>query len=164
MALVEKLDALFGANTAQQLLRKAKSVSKKTNVEVLDHDGWTKTGWQNGAGDASVLWFHDDGRILALTFDHESELSLFDHRDADAQRAYLTGLPDDMRQLVASDANHDPLSTLSDAAGTVAVVTGAFWRDDHGWQIADGLKERICADASLELLDTGYGFCLRPFA
>ncbi|MFT0848198.1 hypothetical protein VR010_10635 [Actinomycetaceae bacterium L2_0104] len=161
MPIVDQLNERFGEKTPGQLRRKAARVAKKAGNPESMIGSWRRYCWADGAGSVAAWFFGDGERILVLTVDHESDLSQYSDGDADVQSQYFEGLPEDMRELVVGDAVQKPLLPIGEEPVTSA--TGIFWHDREGWHMTDGLARFIDADEDLELIDTGIGFCLRPF-
>lgn len=192
MPVIPRLQEMFAGRTITTMKRKAASVARKAGFEPVTQDGWTLYCWSNGGGDSSAWFFRSGGKsgtsrstadageeILVLTFDHASDLNLYDAHFVDQVGLYR-GLPDAMRTLVENRLPGDPFlspthsdllrwARPSSAEGpndlpeATVPATGIFWFDGEDWWITDGLQDYIDTHEDVEILDTGIGFCLRPF-
>lgn len=153
---------LYG-RTMTELRERAVVVADVVGLVPTQEGPWSRYAWENGGGDAAVWFFHEDERALLLTVDHESDLNLYSDGDGDGQRDLFRGLPDDMLELVVGREDEAPLLTMPYKDTRVTFATGVFWFDGTEWRIAEGLSERIDADESLRLRDTGIRFCLSPY-
>ncbi|MGP3735795.1 hypothetical protein ACTWJ9_21825 [Streptomyces sp. GDS52] len=77
-------DAMWDALVATPLpevRRRAAVVDDLAGVEPVTVTGARRLAWNDGGGQSAVWYFAEDGRVLLLTFDHESELNLYAEGD-----------------------------------------------------------------------------------
>lgn len=136
--------------------------------EDIDH-GANSVGqrwvWNDGGGQSTVWHFFSDGRVLLLTFDHESPLNLFGTGAYAEQLALYAGVPEDMLSVVLNQPeNYESLNLVDDAIGaTVHYAGGIFWCDGTQWHIAQGLVD-YCQTHDLDLWeDSGFSYCIEPY-
>lgn len=157
------------------LKRRAKIVDTLKEIEPVELAGAERFAYDCGDGDALAWYFAADGKVLLVTFLHESELNTFDCHEEEGedyavQRSYFKGVPEDLVALVENQEETDELLIIDDATGgrTIQVATGVYWCDGNSWHVAEGLREH-CQNAGLDVFDEGgfymvYQYVLgRPF-
>lgn len=116
----------------------------------------------DGSGDVAAWWFTPSGLGLLVTFDHESELSLYDRGTYADQRRYYDGVPDELVALVLDRGDEPLLNVPHDGTPRLHVATGVFWSDGGPWRMATGLA-RVLDERGLTWADTGLDLGLHPY-
>ena len=140
------------------LKRRAKIVDTLEGIETVELAGAERFASDCGDGDALAWYFTDDGKVLLVTYMHESELNVYDFheeegKDYAVQRSYFRGVPDDLVALVENQDETNEMFNIEDPAGrTIQVATGVYWSDGNTWHIAEGLLEH-CRNEGLDVFD-----------
>ncbi|RFU86922.1 hypothetical protein DY218_09775 [Streptomyces triticagri] len=153
------------AMPVDEVRRRAAIVADFTGVEPMRVDTAERLAWHDGGGQSTVWYFLPDGRILLLTFDHESPLNLYAEGTYADQQALFDGVPADLRALVQDrPENYESLNIVDTTTGaTIHYAGGVFWFDGTHWHIADGLLTH-CARESLDLfIESGLDYCLDEY-
>ncbi|BDH58034.1 hypothetical protein [Tsukamurella sp. PLM1] len=119
-------------------------------------------------GQAAGWFFADDGRVLLLTYEHESVLNFYD--DYASQLSVFGGVPDELVAMVADrPESYEFLNSENDEGGTLPHASGVFWFDGARWHVAQGLVE-YCAAHDIALFadgafshDVGYDYALGDY-
>ncbi|MUM16012.1 hypothetical protein FZI91_12370 [Mycobacterium sp. CBMA271] len=141
----------------EEVRRRASIIDQWNDIESVDVPGGTRYAWNDGGGQSSGWFFADDGKVLLLTYEHESTLNFYDS-DYAGQSEIFQGLPDELVALVANQPeNYEFLNLTETATGnTLPHASGVFWFDGTIWHIAAGLIA-YCEKNGINLL-TGTGF------
>lgn len=125
--------------------RRASIVDTWNGIEPVDVPGGVRYAWNDGGGQASGWFFADDGRVLLLTYEHESTLNFYDD-DYAGQRALFDGVPAELVAMVANrPENYEFLNVDSGNGETLPHASGVFWFDGAAWHIAQGLVDYCVA-------------------
>ncbi|MEU3600215.1 hypothetical protein ABZ714_16070 [Streptomyces sp. NPDC006798] len=154
-------DALT-ATPLPEVRRRAAVVDALTAIEPVTVPGAHRLAWNDGGGQSAVWYFAEDGRVLLLTFDHESELNLYAEGDYALQESLYGGVPDALVELVRDrPENYESLNLKDPVTGrTIHYAGGVFWYDGTRWHIADGLTE-YCRREGIDLFgESGFDYCL----
>lgn len=143
-----------------EVRRRAAIVDRWNDIAAVEVPGGVRYGWNDGGGQASGWFFADDGRVLLLTFEHESPVN-FQVRDYGGQAELFAGVPAELVELVANRPPSYEFSTVTDAAtgNTLPHATGVFWFDGASWHIAPGLVT-CCERRSVDVFaGSGFEYC-----
>jgi hypothetical protein len=154
-------DALT-ATPLPEVRRRAAVVDELTEVEPVTVPGAHRLAWNDGGGQSTVWYFAQDGRVLLLTFDHESELNLYAEDEFALQESFYGGVPESLVDLVRDrPENYESLNLTDPATGrTIHYAGGVFWYDGTRWRVADGLAE-YCRREDVDLFgESGFDYCL----
>ncbi|MBS4100082.1 hypothetical protein [Tsukamurella paurometabola] len=133
--------------------RRAAIVDTWNGIEPVDVPGGVRFAWNDGGGQAAGWFFADDGRVLLLTYEHESVLNFYE--DYASQLSVFGGVPDALVAIVADrPESYEFLNTENDQGRTLPHASGVFWFDGARWQIAQGLVE-YCATHDITLIADG---------
>ncbi|MFM9368214.1 hypothetical protein [Streptomyces sp. Da 82-17] len=157
-------DALRALPTAE-LRRRTAIVTEVTEIAPMTVDGAERHAWNDGGGQSAVWYFTTDGRVLLLTFDHESDLNLYAEGTHALQKSLYDGVPADLRALVENrPENYESLNLVDEDTGAaIHYAGGVFWHDGEQWHIAEGLRTH-CAREELDLFtDSGFDYCLSEY-
>ncbi|MFE3020620.1 hypothetical protein [Streptomyces sp. NPDC059256] len=157
-------DAL-AATPIPEVQRRAAVVNDLAEVEPVTVTGARRLGWNDGGGQSAVWYFADDGRVLLLTFDHESSLNLYAEEDFALQESFYQGVPESLVALVRDrPENYESLNLTDPATGrTIHYAGGVFWYDGTHWHVADGLAE-YCRREEVDLFgESGFDYCLKIY-
>lgn len=134
---------------------RAAIVDAWNDIEHVDVPGGTRYAWNDGGGQASGWFFADDGRVLLLTYDHESALNFYDD-DYSAQRSLFEGVPTELVAMVANQPENYEFLNVGTTGDTLPHASGVFWFDGSAWHVAQGLTD-YCAGNGIDLYtDTGF--------
>lgn len=134
--------------------RRAAIVDTWNDIEPVDVPGGVRFAWNDGGGQAAGWFFADDGRVLLLTFEHESSLNFYDD-DYAGQRAVFDGVPTDLVAMVANQPSNYEFLTIANTEGeTLPHASGVFWFDGAAWHVAQGLVD-YCATHDISLIADG---------
>ncbi|MGJ3559686.1 hypothetical protein ACR6C2_17090 [Streptomyces sp. INA 01156] len=134
-------------------------------VEPVTVTGARRLAWNDGGGQSAVWYFAEDGRVLLLTFDHESELNLYAEDDFALQESFYEGVPESLVALVRDrPENYESLNLTDSATGrTIHYAGGVFWYDGTRWHVSDGLAE-YCRSEDADLFgESGFDYCLAVY-
>lgn len=154
-------DAL-AATPLPEVRRRAAVVDDLAEVEPVTVPGARRLAWNDGGGQSAVWYFAEDGRVLLLTFDHESELNLYAEDDFVLQESFYEGVPESLVVLVRDHPeNYESLNLTDSATGrTIHYAGGVFWYDGTRWHVSDGLAE-YCRREGADLFgESGFDYCL----
>ncbi len=154
-------DAL-AATPLPEVRRRAAVVDDLAEVEPVTVAGARRLAWNDGGGQSAVWYFAEDGRVLLLTFDHESELNLYAEEDFALQESFYEGVPESLVALVRDrPENYESLNLTDSATGrTIHYAGGVFWCDGTRWHVSDGLAE-YCRREDADLFgESGFDYCL----
>ncbi|MFD3517622.1 hypothetical protein [Streptomyces sp. NPDC058657] len=154
-------DAL-SATPLPEVRRRAAVVDGLTGVEPVTVPGARRLAWNDGGGQSAVWYFAEDGRVLLLTFDHESTLNLYAEQDFALQESFYKGVPESLVALVRDrPENYESLNLTDPATGrTIHYAGGVFWYDGTRWHVSDGLAE-YCRREDTDLFgESGFTYCL----
>ncbi|MFF4172857.1 hypothetical protein [Streptomyces sp. NPDC001744] len=157
-------DAL-AATPLPEVRRRAAVVDELTGVEPVTVPGACRPAWNDGGGQSAVWYFAGDGRVLLLTFDHESELNLYAEGDFALQESFYEGVPESLVALVRDrPENYESLNLTDPATGrTIHYAGGVFWYDGARWHVSDGLAEH-CRREDVDLFgESGFDYCLDAY-
>jgi len=132
------------------------------DVAPVTVSGARRLAWNDGGGQSAVWYFADDGRVLLLTFDHESDLNLYAEEDFALQESFYKGVPEALVGLVRDRPENYESLNLTDPATdrTIHYAGGVFWYDGTRWHVSDGLAE-YCRREDADLFgDSGFDYCL----
>ncbi len=148
-----------------ELHRRAAIVDDLTEVAPVTVPGAERLAWNDGGGQSAVWYFAEDGRVLLLTFDHESELNLYAEEDYELQESFYRGVPESLVALVRDQPeNYESLNLKDPASGrTIHYAGGVFWFDGVRWHVAEGFEEH-CRREGIELfVESGFEYCLGDY-
>ncbi|MCX5037980.1 hypothetical protein QMA61_07935 [Streptomyces coelicoflavus] len=157
-------DAL-SATPLPEVRRRAAVVDALTGVGPVTVPGAHRLAWNDRGGQSAVWYFADDGRVLLLTFDHESELNLYAEEDYALQESLYDGVPEALVALVRDrPENYESLNLTDSATGrTIHYAGGVFWYDGTRWHVSDGLAE-YCRREDEDLFgESGFAYCLGAY-
>ncbi|MFI6641141.1 hypothetical protein [Streptomyces sp. NPDC050504] len=154
-------DALT-ATPLPEVLRRAVAVDGLVGIEPVAVPGARRLAWNDGGGQSAVWYFAQDGRVLLLTFDHESSLNLYAEDDYALQESFYKGVPEPLVELVRDrPENYESLNLTDPATGrTIHYAGGVFWFDGADWHVAEGLADH-CRREDVDLFnESGFDYCL----
>ncbi|MFD1833253.1 hypothetical protein ACFSJS_26970 [Streptomyces desertarenae] len=157
-------DAL-AATPLPEVRRRAAIVDELAGVEPVAVTGARRPAWNDRGGQSAVWYFAEDGRVLLLTFDHESELNLYAEGDFALQESLYEGVPASLVALVRDrPENYESLNLADSATGrTIHCAGGVFWCDGARWHVSDGLAE-YCRREDVDLFgESGFDYCLDAY-
>ncbi|MFI6941754.1 hypothetical protein ACIBI4_20975 [Streptomyces sp. NPDC050418] len=147
------------------LHHRAAIVDDLAEVAPVTVPGAERLAWNDGGGQSAVWYFAEDGRVLLLTFDHESELNLYAEEDYELQESFYRGVPESLVALVRDQPeNYESLNLKDPESGrTIHYAGGVFWFDGARWQVAEGFEE-YCRREGIELFaESGFDYCLSDY-
>ncbi|WP_439678656.1 hypothetical protein [Embleya sp. MST-111070] len=123
-------DAL-AATPLPEVRRRAAVMDDLAGVAPVAVTGARRLAWNDGGGQSAVWYFAEDGRVLLLTFDHESALNLYAEEDFALQESFYRGVPESLVALVRDrPENYESLNLTESATGrTIHYAGGVFWYD-----------------------------------
>ncbi|WP_405387838.1 hypothetical protein OG596_07650 [Streptomyces sp. NBC_01102] len=154
-------DAL-AATPLPEVRRRAAVLEELAEVEPVRVAGAQRLAWNDCGGQSAVWYFAEDGRVLLLTFDHESDLNLYAEQDFALQESLYEGVPESLVALVRDrPENYESLNLTDPETGrTIHYAGGVFWYDGTRWHISDGLAE-YCRREDADLFgESGFDYCL----
>ncbi|MER6120263.1 hypothetical protein [Streptomyces sp. NPDC001743] len=157
-------DAL-AATPLPEVRRRAAVMDELAEVAPVTVTGACRLAWNDGGGQSAVWYFAEDGRVLLLTFDHESDLNLYAEDDFALQESLYKGVPDDLVALVRDrPENYESLNLTDPATGrTIHYAGGVFWYDGTRWHVSDGLTD-YCRREDTDLFgESGFDYCLNVY-
>ncbi|OSC71198.1 hypothetical protein B5181_07380 [Streptomyces sp. 4F] len=161
-------NAMWDALTVTSLTeirRRAAVMDDLAEVEPVTVPGARRLAWNDGGGQSAVWYFTEDGRVLLLTFDHESQLNLYAEDEFVLQESFFEGVPDSLVTLVRDrPENYESLNLTDATTGrTIHYAGGVFWYDGTRWHVSDGLAE-YCRREDLDLFsESGFDYCLDAY-
>ncbi|PAN00331.1 hypothetical protein CJI59_17740 [Streptomyces sp. Alain-F2R5] len=161
-------NAMWDALTVTSLTeirRRAAVMDDLAEVEPVTVPGARRLAWNDGGGQSAVWYFTEDGRVLLLTFDHESQLNLYAEDEFVLQESFFEGVPDSLVTLVRDrPENYESLNLTDTTTGrTIHYAGGVFWYDGTRWHVSDGLAE-YCRREDLDLFsESGFDYCLDAY-
>ncbi|MEU2674406.1 hypothetical protein ABZ622_37230 [Streptomyces sp. NPDC007164] len=161
-------NAIWDALAATPLLevrRRAAVVDELAEIEPVTVTGAHRLAWNDRGGQSAVWYFAEDGRVLLLTFDHESDLNLYAEEDFALQESLYEGVPESLVALVRDrPENYESLNLTDSATGrTIHYAGGVFWYDGTRWHVSDGLVE-YCRREDADLFgESGFDYCLDAY-
>ncbi|AXK31763.1 hypothetical protein DVA86_02955 [Streptomyces armeniacus] len=159
----EELWKALAATPVDELERRAVIAGELADVPARKVGSATRYAWNDGGGQSAVWYFVPDGRVLLLTFDHETALNLYAEGDYALQESLYDGVPEDLVRLVRDrPENYESLNLKDEETGaTIHYAGGVFWYDGEQWRPADGLMAH-CERSGLDMYEeSGFGFCLQ---
>ncbi|MFJ6697984.1 hypothetical protein ACIQM4_18215 [Streptomyces sp. NPDC091272] len=157
-------DALV-ATPLPEVRRRAAVMDERAGVEPVAVPGARRLAWNDGGGQSAVWYFAEDGRVLLLTFDHESELNLYAEEDYALQESLYDGVPESLVALVRDrPENYESLNLTDSATGrSIHYAGGVFWYDGTHWHVSEGLA-RYCRREDIDPFgESGFEYCLRGY-
>lgn len=148
-----------------EIRRRAAVMDDLAEVEPVTVPGARRLAWNDGGGQSAVWYFTEDGRVLLLTFDHESQLNLYAEDEFVLQESFFEGVPDSLVTLVRDrPENYESLNLTDTTTGrTIHYAGGVFWYDGTRWHVSDGLAE-YCRREDLDLFsESGFDYCLDAY-
>ncbi|MFH9414740.1 hypothetical protein [Streptomyces rochei] len=148
-----------------EIRRRAAVLDDLTQVDPVTVPGAHRLAWNDGGGQSAVWYFTEDGRVLLLTFDHESVLNLYAEDDFALQESFFEGVPESLVTLVRDrPENYESLNLTDATTGrTIHYAGGVFWYDGTRWQVSDGLAE-YCRREDVDLFgESGFDYCLDAY-
>ncbi|MDI3098786.1 hypothetical protein QJ054_17205 [Streptomyces sp. AN-3] len=148
-----------------EIRRRAAVVDDLAQVDPVTVPGAHRLAWNDGGGQSAVWYFTEDGRVLLLTFDHESVLNLYAEDDFALQESFFEGVPESLVTLVRDRPENYESLNLTDArtGRTIHYAGGVFWYDGTRWQVSDGLAE-YCRREGIDLFgESGFDYCLDAY-
>ncbi|WP_411576543.1 hypothetical protein [Streptomyces mutabilis] len=148
-----------------EIRRRAAVMDDLAEVEPVTVPGARRLAWNDRGGQSAVWYFTEDGRVLLLTFDHESQLNLYAEDDFVLQESFFEGVPDSLVTLVRDrPENYESLNLTDATTGrTIHYAGGVFWYDGTRWHVSDGLAE-YCRREDLDLFgESGFDYCLDAY-
>ncbi|MDV6290944.1 hypothetical protein [Streptomyces rochei] len=148
-----------------EIRRRAAVLDDLAEVDPVTVPGAHRLAWNDGGGQSAVWYFTEDGRVLLLTFDHESVLNLYAEDDFALQESFFEGVPESLVTLVRDrPENYESLNLTDATTGrTIHYAGGVFWYDGTRWQVSDGLAE-YCRREGLDLFgESGFDYCLDAY-
>ncbi|NEC76186.1 hypothetical protein [Streptomyces rochei] len=148
-----------------EIRRRAAVLDDLAQVDPVTVPGAHRLAWNDGGGQSAVWYFTEDGRVLLLTFDHESVLNLYAEDDFALQESFFEGVPDSLVTLVRDrPENYESLNLTDATTGrTIHYAGGVFWYDGTRWQVSDGLAE-YCRREDVDLFgESGFDYCLDAY-
>ena len=155
----------LAATPLPEVRRRAAVVDDLADVTPVTVAGARRLAWNDGGGQSAVWYFAQDGRVLLLTFDHESDLNLYAEGDFALQESLYEGVPESLVALVRDrPENYESLNLIDSATGrTIHYAGGVFWCDGTRWHVSDGLTEH-CRRQGVDLVrESGFGYCLGAY-
>ncbi|MFD5965755.1 hypothetical protein ACFWGR_05930 [Streptomyces sp. NPDC060311] len=148
-----------------EVRRRAAVLDELAGVEPVTVPGAHRLAWNDGGGQSAVWYFAEDGRVLLLTFDHESELNLYAEDDHALQESLYDGVPEELVALVRDrPENYESLNLTDPATGrTIHYAGGVFWYDGTRWQVSDGLAEYCRREDEDPFGESGFDYCLTDY-
>ncbi|TWS25835.1 hypothetical protein FK268_00750 [Tsukamurella sputi] len=152
-----------------EVRRRAAIVDTWNDIEPVEVPGGKRFAWNDGGGQAAGWFFAADGRVLLLTYEHESTLNFYDGDFAE-QRAVFGGVPEDLVAMVANQPENYEFLNVSDNEGaSLPHASGVFWFDGAQWHVAPGLIE-YCTTHDIPLFtsdgfafDVGFDYALAAY-
>ncbi|MBQ0910895.1 hypothetical protein [Streptomyces sp. RM99] len=148
-----------------EIRRRAAVLDDLAQVDPVTVPGAHRLAWNDGGGQSAVWYFTEDGRVLLLTFDHESVLNLYAEDDFALQESFFEGVPESLVTLVRDrPENYESLNLTDATTGrTIHYAGGVFWYDGTRWQVSDGLAE-YCRREDVDLFgESGFDYCLDAY-
>ncbi|MGW5598680.1 hypothetical protein ACWEWL_06255 [Streptomyces rochei] len=148
-----------------EIRRRAAVLDDLAEVDPVTVPGAHRLAWNDGGGQSAVWYFTEDGRVLLLTFDHESVLNLYAEDDFALQESFFEGVPESLVTLVRDrPENYESLNLTDATTGrTIHYAGGVFWYDGTRWQVSDGLAE-YCRREGVDLFgESGFDYCLDAY-
>lgn len=148
-----------------EIRRRAAVLDDLAEVDPVTVPGAHRLAWNDGGGQSAVWYFTEDGRVLLLTFDHESVLNLYAEDDFALQESFFEGVPESLVTLVRDrPENYESLNLTDATTGrTIHYAGGVFWYDGTRWQVSDGLAE-YCRREDVDLFgESGFDYCLDAY-
>ncbi|CAL9279974.1 hypothetical protein [Streptomyces sp. SudanB91_2054] len=148
-----------------EIRRRAAVLDDLAQVDPVTVPGAHRLAWNDGGGQSAVWYFTEDGRVLLLTFDHESVLNLYAEDDFALQESFFEGVPESLVTLVRDrPENYESLNLTDATTGrTIHYAGGVFWYDGTRWQVSDGLAE-YCRREGVDLFgESGFDYCLDAY-
>ncbi|MFE0844407.1 hypothetical protein [Streptomyces rochei] len=148
-----------------EIRRRAAVLDDLAQVDPVTVPGAHRLAWNDGGGQSAVWYFTEDGRVLLLTFDHESVLNLYAEDDFALQESFFEGVPESLVTLVRDrPENYESLNLTDTKTGrTIHYAGGVFWYDGTRWQVSDGLAE-YCRREGVDLFgESGFDYCLDAY-
>ncbi|WP_228899072.1 hypothetical protein [Streptomyces sp. DH1] len=148
-----------------EIRRRAAVLDDLAQVDPVTVPGAHRLAWNDGGGQSAVWYFTEDGRVLLLTFDHESVLNLYAEDDFALQESLFEGVPESLVTLVRDrPENYESLNLTDATTGrTIHYAGGVFWYDGTRWQVSDGLAE-YCRREGVDLFgESGFDYCLDAY-
>ncbi|MGY4280456.1 hypothetical protein [Streptomyces sp. M18.1] len=148
-----------------EIRRRAAVLDDLAEVDPVTVPGAHRLAWNDGGGQSAVWYFTEDGRVLLLTFDHESVLNLYAEDDFALQESLFEGVPESLVTLVRDrPENYESLNLTDATTGrTIHYAGGVFWYDGTRWQVSDGLAE-YCRREGVDLFgESGFDYCLDAY-
>lgn len=157
-------DAL-AATPLPEVQRRAAVLDDLAAVAPVTVAGARRLAWNDGGGQSAVWYFAEDGRVLLLTFDHESDLNLYAEGDFALQESFYQGVPESLVALVRDrPENYESLNLTDSATGrSIHYAGGVFWCDGTRWHISDGLAEYCRREGADLFRESGFGYCLDAY-
>ncbi|MFC8944696.1 hypothetical protein K5X85_01775 [Streptomyces sp. A144] len=148
-----------------EIRRRAAVLDDLAQVDPVTVPGAHRLAWNDGGGQSAVWYFTEDGRVLLLTFDHESVLNLYAEDDFALQESFFEGVPESLVTLVRDrPENYESLNLTDATTGrTIHYAGGVFWYEGTRWQVSDGLAE-YCRREGVDLFgESGFDYCLDAY-
>ncbi|MFF7826573.1 hypothetical protein ACFZCM_15235 [Streptomyces rochei] len=148
-----------------EIRRRAAVLDDLAQVDPVTVPGAHRLAWNDGGGQSAVWYFTEDGRVLLLTFDHESVLNLYAEDDFALQESFFEGVPESLVTLVRDrPENYESLNLTDATTGrTIHYAGGVFWYDGTRWQVSEGLAE-YCRREGVDLFgESGFDYCLDAY-
>ncbi|MEU4309200.1 hypothetical protein [Streptomyces rochei] len=148
-----------------EIRRRAAVLDALAQVDPVTVPGAHRLAWNDGGGQSAVWYFTEDGRVLLLTFDHESVLNLYAEDDFALQESFFEGVPESLVTLVRDrPENYESLNLTDATTGrTIHYAGGVFWYDGTRWQVSEGLAE-YCRREGVDLFgESGFDYCLDAY-
>ncbi|MBA0048523.1 hypothetical protein [Mycobacterium sp. NPDC050853] len=141
----------------EEVRRRAAIIDQWNDIDSVEVPGGTRYAWNDGGGQSSGWFFADDGKVLLLTFEHESALNFYDS-DYAGQAEIFRGLPDELVALVANQPESYEFLNLTEtpSENTLPHASGVFWFDGTTWHIAAGLIAYCEKNGITPLTDAGF--------
>ncbi|WP_406096815.1 hypothetical protein [Streptomyces sp. NBC_01013] len=157
-------DALT-ATPLPEVRRRAAVMDELAEVAPVEVSGARRLAWNDRGGQSAVWYFTEDGRVLLLTFDHESDLNLYAEEDFALQESFYDGVPESLVALVRDrPENYESLNLTDSATGrTIHYAGGVFWYDGTRWHVSDGLAEHCRREGADLFVESGFDYCLRAY-
>lgn len=152
------------ATPIRETRRRAAVISEFVGIEPQLTHGAERLAWADFGGQAAVWFFTPDGRVLLLTFDHESDLNLYDDELHAAQRSLYDGVPEDLVRLVRNPPdNHELPDTKDPETGeTLQCAGGVFWFDGEQWRPAEGMLD-YCDQEGIDPRESGFEYAVSDY-
>ncbi|MFI7010035.1 hypothetical protein [Streptomyces sp. NPDC050145] len=154
-------DAL-AATPLPEVRRRAAVMDELAEVAPVTVAGARRLAWNDGGGQSAVWYFAEDGRVLLLTFDHETDLNLYAEEDYALQESLYEGVPEDLVALVRDQPeNYESLNLTDSATGrSIHYAGGVFWYDGTRWHVSDGLAKYGEGEGLDLWTESGFDYCL----